>query len=62
VIWSNPIAEAVLGALNLTGKEREIIQQALDELVRERAGGGGSAFLSNPINIGIATKSSGATG
>jgi ubiquinone/menaquinone biosynthesis C-methylase UbiE len=56
VIWSNPIAETVLGALNLTSKEREIIQQALDKLIRERAGGDGSAFLSNPINIGIATK------
>ena len=56
VIWSNPIAETLLGALNLTSKEREIIQQALDKLIRERAGGDGSAFLSNPINIGIATK------
>lgn len=56
VIWSNPIAEAVLGELNLTSKEREIIQQALDKLVRERAGGNGPAFLSNPINIGIATR------
>lgn len=56
VIWSNPIAEAVLAALDLTPKEREIIQQALDKLVRERAGGAGCALLSNPINIGIATK------
>lgn len=56
VIWSNPIAEAVLAALDLTPKERQIIQQALDKLVRERAGGAGSALLSNPINIGIATK------
>ena len=56
VIWSNPIAEAVLGELNLTGSERGIIQQALEKLVRERAGGNGPALLSNPINIGIATK------
>ncbi len=62
VIWSNPIAEMVLGALNLTSKEREIIQQALDKLIRERAGVDGSAFLSNPINIGIATKWTEATG
>ena len=55
-IWSNPIAEAVLGALNLTGGERETIRQALETLVRERAGGDGPALLSNPINIGIATK------
>lgn len=56
VIWSNPIAEAVLAALSLTGKEREIIQRALDTLVRERAGGDGPALLSNPINIGVGTK------
>jgi ubiquinone/menaquinone biosynthesis C-methylase UbiE len=56
VIWSNPIAEEVLAALNLTARERQLIQQALDKLVRERAGGAGPALLSNPINIGIGIK------
>jgi ubiquinone/menaquinone biosynthesis C-methylase UbiE len=56
VIWSNPLAEAMLAALNLADKERVIIQQALDKRVRERAGGEGPACLSNPINIGIAIK------
>ena len=56
VIWSNPIAESVLASLSLTGQEREIVQRALDTLVRERAGGDGPALLSNPINIGVGTK------
>ena len=56
VIWSNPIAEAVLEELNLTDGERTVIQQTLETLVRKRAGGNGPALLSNPINIGIGTK------
>ena len=56
VIWSNPIAEAVLEGLNLTDGERIVIQQTLETLVRKRAGGTGPALLSNPINIGIGTK------
>ena len=42
--------------LNLTSDERGVIQQALEKLVRERAGGRGAAKLTNPINIGIGTK------
>jgi ubiquinone/menaquinone biosynthesis C-methylase UbiE len=56
VVWSNPIAEDVLGTLDLTAKDREAIQHALDKLVRERAVSEGPALLSNPINIGIGTK------
>jgi ubiquinone/menaquinone biosynthesis C-methylase UbiE len=56
LIWSNPIVEMVLGELNLSSDERDIIQHALERLVRERAGGSGPAKLTNPINIGIATK------
>lgn len=56
VIWSNPIAEAVLEGLNLADGERIVIQQTLETLVRKRAGGTGPALLSNPINIGIGTK------
>ena len=40
---SNPIVETVLGSLSLTIDERGVVQQALDTLVRERAGGGGAA-------------------
>ncbi len=41
LVWSNPIVEMVLGSLNLTTDERGVTQQALEEMVRERAGGSG---------------------
>jgi ubiquinone/menaquinone biosynthesis C-methylase UbiE len=56
VIWSNPIAGAVLEGLDLTESERAAVQKAMEKLVRERAGGNGPALLSNPINIGIGIK------
>jgi ubiquinone/menaquinone biosynthesis C-methylase UbiE len=56
VIWSNPIAEAVLEDIGLTDDERIVIRKTLETLVQERAGGSGPALLSNPINIGIGTK------
>jgi hypothetical protein len=56
LVWSNPIVEVVLGSLNLTDAERGVIQQALEQMVRERAGGRGAAELTNPINIGVGTK------
>jgi SAM-dependent methyltransferase len=56
LIWSNPIVETVLAGLSLTSDERGLIQQALEKLVRERAGGHGPAVLTNPINIGVGTK------
>ena len=56
LVWSNPIVEMVLGSLNLGHDERGVIQQALDKMVRDRAGGSGAAKLTNPINIGIGTK------
>jgi hypothetical protein len=45
----------VLGGLNLTNDERGAIQQALERMIRERAGSS-AAKLTNPINIGIGTK------
>lgn len=56
LVWSNPIVEMVLGSLNLTNKERGVIQQTLETMVRERAGGSGIAKLTNPVNIGVGTK------
>jgi ubiquinone/menaquinone biosynthesis C-methylase UbiE len=56
LVSSNPIVEMVLGGLNLTNNERDMIQQALEEMVRERSGGSGAARLTNPINIGVGTK------
>jgi ubiquinone/menaquinone biosynthesis C-methylase UbiE len=56
VIWSNPVAEMVLGELNLSGGERESIEQTLERMVRERASGSGVAKLTIPVNIGVGTK------
>jgi ubiquinone/menaquinone biosynthesis C-methylase UbiE len=56
LVWSNPIAEIVLGSLDLTIEERDVIQHELDEMVKERARGTSAARLTNPINIGIGTK------
>ena len=56
IVWSNPIVEILLGNLSLTNDERGVIQQALEKMVRERAGGSGVAKLTNPINIGMGTK------
>lgn len=55
VTWSNPIVEAVLGSLALTGKERTLIVQELETLVCDRAHNG-TAVLTNPVNIGTGTK------
>jgi ubiquinone/menaquinone biosynthesis C-methylase UbiE len=56
LIGSNPIVETVLEEIELTSGERTIVEQALGQLVRERADSSGFAALSNPINIGIGTK------
>jgi hypothetical protein len=56
LVFSNPIVETVLGSLSLTHNERGAVQQALDRMLRERAGGPGAAKLTNPINIGIGEK------
>lgn len=56
IVSSNPIVECVLGALTLTKDETEAVTQALDTMVRDRAGSNGAATLTNPINIGIGTK------
>jgi ubiquinone/menaquinone biosynthesis C-methylase UbiE len=56
LIWSNPIVETVLDSLGLTMNEVGVVQRALDRMVRERAGGAGTAELTNPVNIGIGTK------
>ena len=56
LVSSNPIAEMVLGGLDLTSDERGAIRDALDPMVRERSGGSGPAVLTSPINIGIGTK------
>ena len=56
LVHSNPIVGEILADLGLNADETAVVRQALDGLVRERAGGSGSAILTAPINIGIATK------
>jgi SAM-dependent methyltransferase len=56
LVWSNPIVEIVLGSLNLSKEERGMIEQALEKMVRKRAGDSSAAKLTNPINIGVGTK------
>jgi hypothetical protein len=42
--------------LDLTQGERDVVRETLDKMVRERAGDGEAALLTNPVNIGIGTK------
>jgi ubiquinone/menaquinone biosynthesis C-methylase UbiE len=56
LVWSNPIVEMVLGSLSLTNEERRVVQQTLEKMVRQRAGGSNAAKLTNPVNIGVGIK------
>jgi ubiquinone/menaquinone biosynthesis C-methylase UbiE len=56
IVHSNPIAGAILGELELSGEQTAVVRGALDGLVRERAGAGGPAALTAPVNVGIGTK------
>ncbi len=56
IVWSNPIAEMVLGSLELTSDERNVVQHTIEKMVHKRSGGNGPAKLTNPINIGIGVK------
>lgn len=53
---SNPIPRQILDELQLTTGQTTQIQRALEEMVRERAGGNLTAVLTSPINIGIGIK------
>lgn len=56
IVCSNPIVECILETLSVRPEERNTIRDALEKLVRERAGGAGPATLTNPANIGVGTK------
>jgi len=56
VIWSNPIAPALVDSLELTSVELDAVIDRLDTLIRARAGGTGPATLTNPVHIGIGRK------
>lgn len=53
---SNPIPRLILDQLGVTGVHESVIRQALDDAVRECAGGNGPAVLTNPIHIGVGTR------
>ena len=53
---SNPIVEMVLADLDLSDGQRTVVREALDVMIRKRAGENGPAVLTNPINIGVGTK------
>ena len=46
----------VLGQLALSDEQQAVVKEALEEMIRARAGGRGPAVLTSPINIGIGTK------
>lgn len=56
LVSSNPIVQGILAELGLADEERAGIRQALERMVRERAGGKGTAILTSPVNIGVGTK------
>ena len=56
IVNSNPLAGAVLGELQLAPQQIATIREALERMVRERAGGRETARLTSPINVGIGTK------
>jgi ubiquinone/menaquinone biosynthesis C-methylase UbiE len=56
LVNSNPVAGAILAELELTDEQSAVIRQALDGLVRERAGGSATAVLTTPVNVGVGTK------
>lgn len=56
LVNSNPIVGMVLAELNLTKEQTAVVQEALDGMVRERAGSSSHAILTNPVHIGIGTK------
>ena len=56
IVSSNPIVECLLNPLNLTTDETQLVKQALETMVRDRAGRNNIARLANPVNIGIGTK------
>ena len=56
LVNSNPIVGGVLADLSLTPEQTAVVQDALDGLVRERAGSAGTAVLTNPINIGVGVR------
>jgi hypothetical protein len=56
LINSNPIVGTIFAELRLTSEQINRVRQAMEPIIRARAGATGSAVLTSPINIGIGTK------
>jgi SAM-dependent methyltransferase len=56
ILYSNPIVGEILSGLQLSEAELTRVRATLERSVRKHADPHGVAVLSNPINIGIATK------
>jgi len=54
VVNSNPIPRMIIA--DLTSEQEGVVQRSLDDRLRERSGGSGSAVLTNPVHIGTGTK------
>lgn len=54
VVNSNPIPRMIIA--DLTPEQEGVVQRSLDDRLRERSGGSGSAILTNPVHIGTGTK------
>lgn len=54
VVNSNPIPRMIIA--DLTPEQEGVVQRSLDDMLRERSGGSGSAVLTNPVHIGTGTK------
>ena len=53
IMNSNPIPRMLLAGLELTPDQLDVVRQAADDLIRERAGGTGPAQLTNALNIAV---------
>ena len=56
LVNSNPIVASVLTELHLDAERITDVRQALDRMIRARAGASDRAVLTNPVNIGVGTK------
>jgi ubiquinone/menaquinone biosynthesis C-methylase UbiE len=54
VVNSNPIGAMLVA--DLTEEQKVVVQQVLDDMLRERSEGNGPAVLTDPNHIGIGTK------
>jgi len=54
LLGSNPLATMMTA--DLSKDQVAVVQNAMGKLIRERAGGSGTAVLTNPIHIGFGTK------